>query len=661
MYLRNRLFVLLSIGFSLLLFSLFLSSKSIDKTSKTIDYIEIKQLKLSYLANQLNYNIKSNQANILQTIAENRVDYKEHINDSFIHLDNVIDSLDKFIREQNIKIDGVDEKIGVINKRMVGYKAVEHSLIEALNSKNEEDIQDALFGFNNITIKFSQNINNLIKLSDSALADNIAQIKRVNNKTKSDILYSFVIAAILIIFSIYKLIILQNSIKKELQRAEEAEAKQKVLQEKLVEYNDNLEEEIATKTQEIHNKVYLNSLTGLPNRNKLLEDIHIYRFKQIGVLNIDKFQKFNDVYGEDLGNISIKMSAEFLNEMIEDKSITLYHIGGDEFVYAIKKSTHAYDSRFVEEVNTVLSKYAKNNFIFEDKTFNLIMSAGIDLSGKEKMLAYADMALKDAKRNNISLSIYSEDKKIEEHHQDDIECHKKLINAFKEDAIVSFFQPISPLQDDNLPMKYESLVRIIEDSGDIITPFRFIDVAKQNRVYYKLTKIVTQNTLDTISKYKIHCSLNISIKDIENKKTLEWLYGQFDNFEYNSYLSIELLETEEVKDYKKVFDFCTKVRTYGIKIALDDFGSGYANFTHILNLPIDYIKIDATLISNIDRDQQSRIMVETIVGLAHKLNVATIAEFVSSKEILEVIKKLGVDYSQGYYTGKPEPIERYLS
>ncbi len=132
-----------------------------------------------------------------------------------------------------------------------------------------------------------------------------------------------------------------------------------------------------------------------------------------------------------------------------------------------------------------------------------------------------------------------------------------------------------------------------------------------------------------------------------------------DSFNYNHLITIEILETEEFKDYDVVYNFCRKIRTYGIKIALDDFGSGYSNFTHILNLPIDFIKIDASLISNIDRDEHSQIMVETIVGLAHKINVKTIAEFVSSKEILTTVKKLKVDYAQGYYIGKPEDISKY--
>jgi len=250
---------------------------------------------------------------------------------------------------------------------------------------------------------------------------------------------------------------------------------------------------------------------------------------------------------------------------------------------------------------------------------------------------------------------------LEKSHIEDIECHEKLLYALQNDKILSYFQPIVPLQDASKAIKYESLVRLEDAYGKITPPLKFIDVAKANRIYDKLTKIVLQNTLSVINEYKIPCSINVSIVDIENEKTLASLYETFDKFERNDLLSVELLETEDFKDYRQVYEFCVKVRSYGIKVALDDFGAGYSNFSHILNLPVDYIKIDASLISNIDRDSHSRIMVETIVGLAKKLKVETIAEFVSSKEILEVVKELKVDYAQGFYVGKPEPIEKRLN
>ena len=194
-----------------------------------------------------------------------------------------------------------------------------------------------------------------------------------------------------------------------------------------------------------------------------------------------------------------------------------------------------------------------------------------------------------------------------------------------------------------------------------IKPFSFLEVAKTNRIYNKITQAVLTNTLAVAQKYNIPCSLNISLTDIYDEKTMQMFFKTLDEYTHNELLTIELLETEDFVNYDDVNEFCEKVHSYGIKIALDDFGSGYSNFAHILKLPIDYIKIDASLITNIAVDKNSRIMVETIIELAHRLNIETIAEYVSSKEILDIIKEIGIDYAQGFYIGKPERIEDLLS
>ena len=623
--------------------------------------IEKQQIKLSYYANKLNHDIEMNQANILQSIILNDSFTMKNSQSSLQELSNLTLKLEKFIQKSEMKNSSVDEILQKIKRRVVSYKAVQNSLTEAIISQDPDDIQDAVVGFNAITVKFAQDIERLIDLSNEILYVNLLELKESNLKSSNTLLISFITAFTLIFFSVYKFNLLNLKIDKELKRAEAAEKEQKKLQQQLLKYNDDLENEITKKTKELHHRMYTHFISGLPNRNKLLEDTSLYNFKQMALFNIDKFQKFNDVYGEEIGNIAIKMSADFLAEQLEDDNTLLYHIGGDEFVFVVKNAAMLHQAYFIERIEDILKNYAKENFIYDNKKFNLIMSAGIAFSGRKKMLAYADMALKDAKARNIQLAVFNDDKELEKIHKGDMECHKKLLQAFENNNVLSYFQPIFPIQDKNKATKYESLVRIKDEYGKIIPPFNFINVAKTNRVYYKLTHTILNNTLETINEHKIPCSLNISMDDIDNSKTLQLLYNTFDEYEYNHLLTIELLETEEFKDYEIVFDFCTKIRSYGIKIALDDFGSGYSNFSHILKLPVDFIKIDASLISNIDRDKHSIVMVETIVGLAKKLNIETIAEFVSSEEILEVVKELGVDYAQGYHIGKPEPIENHLN
>ena len=463
-----------------------------------------------------------------------------------------------------------------------------------------------------------------------------------------------------IIYYAYTFNISYNILKLQLKEAQAGEKRQENMQKQLLKHNTNLENEVSTKTKEIHEKRYTNILTGLPNRSSLLEDSTLYKFKKMALLNIDNFQSVNDIHGEEVGNVTLKITAVFLQKKIEDKNLFLYHVGGDEFAIIAKEGNDFNKELFIEFIEEVLQNYKDEDFVYRDNKLNLMISAGIAFSGRKKMLAYADMALKDAKKRNVHISIF-DDQELEKVHKSDMESHKKLLHALNNNDIISYFQPIVNIKDASKPTKYESLVRIKEKNGDVIHPFNFLDIAKTNRIYNKITKAVLINTLAVAAKYNIQCSLNISLTDIDDEETMQMFFSTLDNYAHNDLLTIELLETEDFINYADVYQFCVKVHSYGIKIALDDFGSGYSNFSHILNLPIDYIKIDSSLISNISKDKNSRIMVETIVELAHKLEIETIAEYVSSKEILDIIKEIGIDYAQGFYIGKPERIEDLLS
>ena len=660
MQIQTKVYLSVIASFLFLLFPLILSYQNIESNNKMLKYLSRDQISFNYYTNKLNYDIKKNQTNILQQIMLEHKNEKIDNNKYFRDINENIIKLDKFIIKYPELSSDFKDTLTTIKKRVVAYTIVQNSLFEAIALKDKIDIEDAIVGFNDITIKFSKDTELLIDYANAKLYENIILIETNNNNSRTTLIFSFLIAIFLISFSIYRFTRLNAHLKSQLTKTEEAEQELKNAQSQLLKYNDDLEDEIAKKTQELHNKIYTSFLSGLPNRNKLLEDIRTYNFTKMAILNIDKFQSFNDVYGEEVGNIALQLTAEFLSEQIKGKELLIYHIGGDEFCIVCINSNVSVTQVFIEDIETILKNYKDEHFLYEDKSFQFMMSAGISFSGNKKMLAYADMALKDAKKRNIQLSIFNEDKELEKLHQEDIECHKKLTNAFKRNAIISYFQPIVPIQDSSKPTKYESLVRLEDEDGRIVPPFNFLDVAKANRVYYKITRAVIDNTLKVISEYKIPCSINFSLSDINNEITMKYFFEILNSYEYNELITVELLETEDFDDYDKVYNFCMKVRSYGIKIALDDFGAGYANFAHILNLPVDFIKIDASLISDIDRNQNSRIMVETIVELAKKLHIATIAEFVSSAEIFEVVERLGVDYAQGFYTGKPEDIAKHL-
>ena len=655
----SKLYVSLGISFILLILSLVIGFSNVHKSNTMLKHIEETQVKLNFYVRKLNNDVKNNQVTILQTtiLKENHSQINEkHIFDS---IDTSIAKLENFIQEHPETSQSFKNIFKIIKTRTVSYHLVEKSLLAALNSKDKEDIEDAFIGFNNLTIKFTSDTQKLIELVNKELNNNITTLQKNNNMSSNILLISFFLAIFLISFSVYRFRNLHNTLKIQVKRMQEAESELKQAQTQLLKYNDDLEEEISKKSKELYKKIYTHFLSGLPNRNKLLEDIKTVKFDKVALLNIDKFQSFNDVYGEEIGNIALEMSAQFLEQEMQGSTLFIYHISGDEFAITSKDSLITSTS-FITKIEKFLESFKEEKFSYDEKTFQFIMSAGIAEGTSKKLLAHADMALKDAKKRNIQLALYDDKEELEQLHKNDIECHSKLKKAIDSNKIVSFFQPIVPIQEDTkLPFKYESLVRM-DDDGEIVAPFKFLEVAKANRIYYKVTRAVINNTFEAIRHYNIHSSLNFSLTDINNERTMHYFFDKVEHFSHPEQLTVELLETEDFNNYEEVYDFCVKVRSYGIKIALDDFGSGYSNFSHILKLPVDYIKIDASLISNIDRDRNSQIMVETIVQLAHKLHVLTIAEFVSSQEILKIVKSLQVDYAQGYYLGKPEPIETHI-
>ena len=144
------------------------------------------------------------------------------------------------------------------------------------------------------------------------------------------------------------------------------------------------------------------------------------------------------------------------------------------------------------------------------------------------------------------------------------------------------------------------------------------------------------------------------MEDVLNKATVEFIIDSLKKFKQPERVVFEILESEKIDRYSELKEFIQKVKVYGCKIAIDDFGSGYSNFAHILELNIDYLKIDASLVKCVTTDENSRKITQTIINFAKDLNLKTIAEFVENKESLELLKEMGADYIQGYYIGKPE-------
>ncbi len=409
------------------------------------------------------------------------------------------------------------------------------------------------------------------------------------------------------------------------------------------------------------NKQYVlatkNPSTGLPNRLALMGDIKECQNPKLTLFIIEDYELLENFYNEEVaGNIVVKFAKTILSLVADDcKDAILYHINEGEF--ALLKDD-------IENVISVERAY-KNYEEFLKNTKNCI----IFLDGYEYnislILSYADDSEHIFENARIGLNHAIKEKKeivfadeiVEHVHKEaknNIRMIKTIEIALNDNKVVSYFQPLYNNKTKKIE-KYESLVRIIDENADIISPFFFLDISKKGRYYTHITKRVLQNSFDVLGKTDKDISINISATDIEDSVIRNFILDFCSNNQkFAKRVIFEFLEDEDFKDFDNIIDFIKKIRSYGAKIAIDDFGSGYSSFERMMDFQPDILKIDGTLIKNINKDKFSRNIVETIQNFATKMQIKTVAEFVHNKEVFDIINEIGIDYAQGYYIGKPK-------
>ncbi len=399
-------------------------------------------------------------------------------------------------------------------------------------------------------------------------------------------------------------------------------------------------------------------LTKLPNRSKLIDDLKIAKKPILFYLNIDNFANLNDFYGSKIGDVTLIYIANILRKIQKSAGAKLYRLHADEFILYFEKAElieKQYKYIFQEIINYVEQQTIDCN---GQSCVSITMSGGVVFYGEDKnydnLINYANIARKFAKSKNKKFLLFTQEMRKEDDYADNIAWINKIKEAIKQKRIVAFFQPII----DNTTgaiTKYESLVRMIDKDGKVISPFFFLDISKKAKLYRQITQIVIDEAF-SMSKMKpqLDISVNIEIEDITDSNTITYIYDKLSKHPYADHIILEITESQEIKNYIIVQEFIKKVKSYGAQIAIDDFGSGYSNFEEILTLDADFIKIDGSLIKNIDTNRNSRIITETIINFSKKLGCKTIVEYVHNKEIYDIVRELGADYSQGFYLGEPK-------
>lgn len=399
----------------------------------------------------------------------------------------------------------------------------------------------------------------------------------------------------------------------------------------------------------VHNRYFLGELTNPA-------DYHLI------VVDIDYFKKINETFGRETGDIVLHKVARTLQSQLKERRDYIIRMGGEEFLLLIRPDPHS-SQRTLEIARHAMDAIQNLRIITsEEETVTLTVSMGIHLHAAhalsfEEALKQADSALYQAKNNGRNRIEHYE----EGRHKNDLNNVMPFLEikkAFDENRIVPFLQPIFDSRS-LTPSHYEMLVRIRTDD-EVIPPIRFLPAIRGTLLEQRLTKRMIRYAKEIIlHDPKVHLSINVSVEELNDTGFLTLLLHETDD-EAAARMCLEILETDTTDDFATLSANIQRLKAKGYRIAIDDFGTGYSNFINIAQLQIDYLKIDGSLVQQIESNIRTATIVEAIHAFSSKLGVLTVAEFVSSEEIQSLIQDIGIDYLQGYVLGKPAPVGEFI-
>ncbi len=435
---------------------------------------------------------------------------------------------------------------------------------------------------------------------------------------------------------------------------------------------------LSTANKELTQLALRDSLTKVFNRryfdDKLIKEWN--RLRRIPsplsliMCDVDCFKSYNDTYGHQAGNKCLQMVADAIKGVVKRPADCVARYGGEKFVIILPytpvkgafKVAQAIANR-IRELNIPHSNSSVSSVV----TVSMGVAGAIPNKDDNPILLVeaADQALYLAKgQGRDRVQMYMHDIAREKSRKSSqLLWVKKLRQAIEENRFCLYTQPIIPLKKDNHKIHYEVLIRLLDDSGQVILPEDFLEVAN----LYSMMPRIDSWVIDTLFSYlnnanftsweNICFSVNISGASLNDKQFLRFLSQKFQTYNLPpDIFCFEITETIAINNLHQASVFIKSLKSLGCSFALDDFGKGMSSLTYLKNLPVDYLKIDGSFIKEINTETVTKAMVQAINYLAEAIGVKTIAEFAENQEIVNILKDLDVDYAQGYFFGKPSLI-----
>jgi diguanylate cyclase (GGDEF)-like protein len=410
---------------------------------------------------------------------------------------------------------------------------------------------------------------------------------------------------------------------------------------------------------------YTDDLTGLPNRARLLKDLKNHNEACLIVVNLDRFQEINGLFGNACGDQVLQTLGNQLTSFSKNNRHSfrthVYRLPGDEFALLGPVIAEASIRAFV---STIIDFLRSHRVIWKQQPLSVDSTVGVayhrpdpGTAAREQLLSQATVALNLARAQQRNYLIYDSEAEIEKGFEHNLYWAQRLKDALEQNQLEPYFQPIYDNRAARVS-KYECLARIVESDGDAISAGQFLNIANKLRLDRQITRVMIAKSFAKFSREPYEFSINLSYPDLVEPEILELILGHLKDSGIGERVIFEILESDGIENYNEVLYFIEQVKPFGCQIAIDDFGTGYSNFEQLLRLNIDIIKIDGSLIQHLHEDHTAFVITQGIVQFARSLGIQTVAEFVHNEAVQSKVVELGIDFSQGAYFSMPGPVLR---
>ncbi len=413
-------------------------------------------------------------------------------------------------------------------------------------------------------------------------------------------------------------------------------------------------------------------LTGLNNRQhleeSLIHSIHNCRKNSttdaLLYLNLEQFKVINDAEGYEAGNQILISIANVLKKRLGTTSKELSRVGPDEFTALIENTSKQKVSRIAKSLYREITEISIKH---HEQQYKIVARIGIafiqpwSASNPGNILSRAEQACCVARQSTPEkIHTYSEkDSQIAEFKSTNYWV-PIIRNALEKNQFQLFFQPVFDVKS-NVVTRYEALIRLRDHNGKIISPDNFIPIAERMGLIHDIDLWVVENAFNTLNSLPKKClpislNINLSTHSFINPSLVPLVQFKLQQTGISpERITFEITETAAINNFEKSQEMVNHLRDLGCKFALDDFGAGFNSFSYLKHFDVDCLKIDGAFITNLINSPVDQTLVRAIIEIAKTLNKSTVAEFVTDQETFELLKEYGIDYIQGYYTGKPQP------